>query len=270
MIKADVHIHSEFSTDSDAKVFSMVERAIALKLDYICFTDHYDMDFGRFPEEKDSFQLDTEKYLQVLRECKLKYGSRINLLMGVELGVMGYLKDRILAYLKKYEFDFVIASSHLVNGEDPYYESFFEGKIEKEAYREYFESILENVQKIEDYNIYGHLDYVVRYGPTKNKYFKFQDYEDIFREILRIIIQKGKGIEINTSGLYKNLGYAHPHKDILKLYKDLGGKIITVGSDAHSENEIAYGFNEVAGLLKELGFKYYAVFIAKKPRFFKL
>ena len=134
--------------------------------------------------------------------------------------------------------------------------------------KEYFESILENVKAFKKYNVYGHLDYVVRYG--KNKYFDFNDYKDVFKEILIIIIENGKGIEVNTAGLRKNLGYPHPHKDILKMYKDLGGEIITVGSDAHFSEHIAYKFDEAREYLKQVGFRYYTVFENQDSKFLKL
>ena len=126
------------------------------------------------------------------------------------------------------------------------------------------------MKTFDNYSVYGHLDYVVRYGPNKNKYFDFNDYKDVFEEILRTIIRNGKGIEINTAGLRKNLGYPHPHKDILKMYKDLGGEIITIGSDAHRTQHVGYGFQDIPELLRELGFKWYTVFEGQVPKFLDL
>lgn len=126
------------------------------------------------------------------------------------------------------------------------------------------------MRTFDNYNVYGHLDFVVRYGPNKRKYFNFNDYKDLFVEILKIIIQNGKGIEVNTAGLRKNLGYPHPHKDILKMYKDLGGEIITIGSDAHLPEHIGYKFEDISELLKSLGFNYYTVFENQNPKFYNL
>lgn len=265
MIKADFHVHSDFSIDCTVKAERQIERAIDLGLDYICITDHCDM--NKCKEKEHLFDIET--YVGKISELKEKYKKQITVLCGVEMGLQPALKARIDDYINSYNFDFIIGSSHAVKGIDVGYDLdvYFSCKSEKEAYREYFEAILENVKAFSNYNVYGHLDFVVRYGPNKNKYFDFNDYKDVFEQLLKIIIENGKGIEINTAGLRKNLGYPHPHKDILKLYKDLGGEIITIGSDAHLVEHVGCDFEEIPALLKSLGFKYYAVFEKQKTKF---
>ena len=131
-----------------------------------------------------------------------------------------------------------------------------------------FESILDNVTLIDDFDVYGHLDYVVRYCPSGEKIFRMSDYKEVFEQIFKKIIPKGKGIEINTGSLYKNMSYAHPHMDILKLYKDMGGEIITVGSDAHKPEYLCYDFETYArDALTSLGYRYYCTFKNRKPEF---
>ena len=179
--------------------------------------------------------------------------------------------DSFKELLKTLPFDFVIGSSHVVHGYDPYYGEFFENREESACYREYFESILANVQTFDNYSIYGHLDYAVRYCPSGESAFRFSDYADVFEAILKTIIEHGKGIEINTGSLYKNMTYAHPHPSILKLYKELGGEIITVGSDAHIPKYIGYDFETYArDILTATGFRYYCTFEQMKPVFHKL
>jgi len=271
MLKADFHVHTEFSNDCSAKVEKQIESAINLGLEYICFTDHCDMDYPS-PERESEYMIDTKSYIKKINSLREKYAGKIKVLCGVEIGLMAYLGERVNNYVKNYDFNFIIGSSHAVNGKNigGIFNDFFKDKSEKEAYREYFESILENVKTFNNYSVYGHLDYVVRYGAHKNKYFDFNDYKDVFEEILKIIIKNGKGIEINTSGLRRDLGYPHPHKDILKMYKDLGGEIITAGSDAHLPEHIAYKFDEAKEYLEDAGFKYYTVFENQQPKFLKL
>ena len=108
-------------------------------------------------------------------------------------------------------FDFVIGSSHVVHGIDPYYPKYYEGRSEKTAYREYFESILENLNTYSDFDVYGHLDYVVRYGPDHNRFYTYEAYADIIDEILRKLISMGKGIEVNTAGFKYGLGHPNPY-----------------------------------------------------------
>lgn len=269
MITADYHVHSCFSSDSDTPLESIIETAIDRGLDTICLTDHHDIDFPVNDEGMD-FQLDTPAYWDALSKLREQYADKIDIRIGVELGLMGHIAKEVHEYATSYPFDFIIGSSHLVNRIDPYDSAYFEGWTEVEAYRAYFESILENATVTKDYNVYGHLDYVVRYGPTKNLNFRYSDYADIFEEALKLIIADGKGIEINTAGLYKGLGYPHPHINILKRYKELGGEIITVGSDGHVTKNIAYGFDAAEQYLLSAGFKYYTVFKNQLPEFRKL
>ncbi|MDR1391593.1 MAG: histidinol-phosphatase HisJ family protein [Clostridiales bacterium] len=269
MISADLHVHTNFSSDSNTSVEMQIEKAASIGLQTICITDHQDFDYPSRIQGPE-YQLDVNKYFKKMNDMKNIYKEKIEVLTGVELGLMPNLKEKIQNFTKKYDFDFLIGSSHLVNGKDPYFRSFYENRIEKEAYNEYFISILENVKKFDEYNIYGHLDYVVRYGPNKNKFFEFKDYAETIEEILKIIISKGKGIEINTSGLLRSLGYPHPHGEILKMYKKLGGEIITIGSDAHVSENIGFEFNTIENLLKNYGFKYYVVFRKRTPTFYKI
>lgn len=263
MINADFHVHSNFSYDCEVEPKEQIESAIDKKLKYICFTDHYETDEMNFINN-------TQKYINKIGELKLIYKNKIKILVGVEIGLDTNFKDNIINYTNNYKFDFVIGSSHKIYGNDPAMGEYFNNKTEKQAYLKYFESILENVKTFNNFNVYGHLDYVVRYGPNKNKYFDFSNYKDVFEEILKIIIQNGKGIEINTAGLRKNLGYPHPHKDILKMYKELGGEIITIGSDSHFSNHIGYKFDQVKKLLKDIGFKYYTIFDNQKSKFYNI
>lgn len=268
MILADSHVHSEFSSDSNALLTHMLQQALSKNMKYFYLTDHHDIDFPAEIADGLDFQLDTSRYLDTLGRLKSDYAGRIEIRTGVELGLMNHITDSLTEYTNQYSFDFIIGSSHLVRGMDPYYPSFYEGRSQKDAYLEYFESIYENIQLFSNYDVYGHLDYVVRYGPNKSEQWNFDDYDEIFEAILKKLIQQGKGIEINTAGLYKGLGYPHPHRDILNLYKELGGEIITVGSDAHSPEYFGYGFDSASQLLLSCGFRYYTLFQNRKPSFY--
>ena len=147
---------------------------------------------------------------------------------------------------------------------------YFYGKVEDEAYLEYFESILDNLAVFDCFDVYGHLDYIVRYGPNTNKFYSYEKYKDILDKILRTIIQKGKGIEINTGGFKYGLGHPNPTEEILTRYRELGGEIITIGADAHTPEHIAFDFHKIPQLLTDCGFRYYTVFKERKPFFYKL
>lgn len=260
----DQHMHCNFSGDSDANPEDMIKSAIEKNLSGICFTDHLDFDF---PEEPNVFLLDYDNYFSTLRELKDKYSNKISVNIGVEMGLQTHVIDMNNEIAQKYPFDFIIGSSHVVNHMDPYYPEFFQGKSEDEAYLEYFESVLNNVNTNAIFDVYGHIDYVVRYGPNKNQFYSYEKFWDIIDEILKVIISKGRGIEINTGGFKYGLGHPNPTEDIIRRYKELGGEIITFGADAHEPNNIGYEFNRIPSMLKECGFDYYTVFKNRKPEF---
>ena len=139
-----------------------------------------------------------------------------------------------------------------------------------EAYTEYFQSIIDNVKKFKNFDVYGHLDYVVRYGPNKDANYSYDEYKDVIDEILRLLVEEGKGLEVNTGGIKHNLKDLHPCMGILKRYRELGGEIVTVGSDAHTPQDLANGFDRAFEFLKECGFGYYTIFENRLPEFKKL
>ena len=153
---------------------------------------------------------------------------------------------------------------------DPAAEKLFTDRTDKEAYRLMMETTLENVRTSECFQTLGHLDYVVRYGKSREKEYSYTDYADIIDEILKLLIEKEKGLEVNSAGLKYGLPFAHPHPDVLKRYRELGGEIITIGADAHKPEHIAYDFAKAEEILKSCGFKYYTEFQDRKPIFKQL
>ena len=284
-ITADYHLHSSFSGDSDTPMEEMILKGIELGLTRMCFTEHHDFDYPITEPASDSdgtsesdldivtegmFLLNPDAYLYDLLKLREKYAGRITLLFGVELGLQPHLSKENAAFAKAHDYDFIIASSHICNRQDPYYPSFYEGRSQEEAYTEYFESILENLKFYSNFDVYGHLDYVVRYGPTKDDGYSYEVYRSIFDRILERLISMEKGLEINTVGLAKGLRDANPCIGVIRRYRELGGEIITVGSDAHDTKQIAYAFDRAADILKDCGFRYYTTFEKRSPSFHKL
>lgn len=158
----------------------------------------------------------------------------------------------------------------MVHGADPYFPEYYGGRSAADGYLEYFESILENIQAFDGFDVYGHLDYVVRYGPDESERYDWKKYQEIIDEILSLLIMKGKGIELNTAGFKYGLSHPNPTEGIIARYRELGGEIITIGADAHKPDDIAYDFGKVPALLKAAGFSGYTVFQSRKPKFIKL
>lgn len=277
MIQADMHMHTWFSTDSEACPRDMADEAVRKGLKTICFTDHFDKDDLEWGEEG---IFDVDAYFVEMQKLQEEYAGKLNIRIGIELGLRTYLKDYYEELTKKYPFDFVIGSVHNVPYKkdaegnilytDPAAEKLFTDRTDKEAYRLMMETTLENVRTSDCFQALGHLDYVVRYGKSREKEYSYTDYADIIDEILKLLIEKEKGLEVNSAGLKYGLPFAHPHPDVLKRYRELGGEIITIGADAHKPEHIAYDFAKVEEILKSCGFKYYTEFFEQKPVFKQL
>lgn len=269
IISWDCHMHSSFSADSQTSMEDMILGAISRGLEGICFTEHLDPDYPPTPDNQ-IFHLELDSYRDRLTSLKEKYRSRITVNFGIEYGLQPHLTEDFNSRLSQYPFDFVIGSSHVVHGYDPYYGQFFEGRSETDCYREYFESILENLKFFSGIDVYGHIDYIVRYGPGKNRDYSYERYQDVLDEILRTLIHKGIGIELNTGGYHYGLGEPNPCRSVIRRYHELGGEIITIGADAHSTDKIAFAFDRASEVLRDCGFRYYTVFSQRKPRFLSL
>lgn len=277
MIQADMHMHTWFSTDSEACPCDMADEAVRKGLKTICFTDHFDKDDLEWGEEG---IFDVDAYFVEMQKLQEEYAGKLNIRIGIELGLRTYLKDYYEELMKKYPFDFVIGSVHNVPYKkdaegnilytDPAAEKLFTDRTDKEAYRLMMETTLENVRTSDCFQTLGHLDYVVRYGKSREKEYSYTDYADIIDEILKLLIEKEKGLEVNSAGLKYGLPFAHPHPDVLKRYRELGGEIITIGADAHKPEHIAYDFAKAEEILKSCGFKYYTEFFEQKPVFKQL
>ena len=260
MIFADLHTHSSFSSDSDEPLRAMAETAVEKGLKTLCVTEHQDFDYPQAGE----FMLDVSAYRAEYLKARDEFAGKIELLFGVELGLLSYMPDTLREFAKSAEFDFIIGSLHQIDGLGPYYPEYFEKMGGKNGVARFFEEMLASVKAFDDYDVLGHFDYIVRYSPERG--YSPLDFREVTDEILKTVIAGGKGIEINSKGV-KSLGYPHPHPFVLERYKELGGEIITIGSDAHNKDGIADDFDRAEQALKNAGFEYYAVFRERMPWF---
>lgn len=202
MRRIDYHMHTKFSGDSEADPREHIKQAIKLGLDEICFTDHRDFDYPI-----DTFELDTEAYFKELRALQEEYKDQIPVKIGVEIGLDTDHIEEINDFIAASPYDFVIGSIHVIHHTEFYYGDFFKGKTKEEAHQEFFDETLKCVQTFDCFNVLGHMDYIQRYGPYEDKTIDYARYQETIDEILRTLIAKGKGIEVNTSGyaLRKNM-----------------------------------------------------------------
>lgn len=257
----DFHMHSHFSADCSIAMEKMVLASIKKGLKGICFTDHIDYDY---PSKDFVFEFDLHEYAEQVTELKAKYHDHIQINKGVEIGVQPHLSSRYEALMQKESFDFVICSMHTTDKKDLHFGDLFKDRTIEEAYQLYYEELLYCIKNFKQFNVLGHLDLVKRY--TINN-IPNNDFHDIISAIFKEIIPAGQGIELNTSGVRYGLSSGMPSNDILKLYLESGGEIITLGSDAHRETEIAFEFRESLELLKSIGFKYVSSFKNQEPTF---
>ena len=285
---ADYHLHCEYSDDSNEPMENQIQKAITLGLDEMCFTDHVDYGIKRDWDDPEGIiirhavehgkevdlvlaNVNYPKYFEALNTYQKKYASSISIKKGLEFGIQSITVD---AYEKLYasyqdDLDFILFSMHQVNNLEFWTQDFQKGKTQKEYNDEYYKEIYQTMQIFHHYSCLAHLDLLARYD--ENGIYPFENEKDIIAEILKYAIRDGKGIEINTSSWKYGLKDTQPSRAILKLYKDLGGKIITVGSDAHETKYLASHIKDAYAILKnEIGINEICTFDHMQPIFHKI
>ena len=243
----DFHTHSRFSLDSDIATENMVKAAIEAKLSHICITEHKDTD----PWYEDVYYYRDKPYSREMKKLKTKYSGTIKVLKGVEIDCQKAVMEEILTFLNTCSFDFVLASVHVLKHRF-FDTSYFEDYDALQTYHDYLDELLE-LSRQTFFDVMGHIDYVKRFGYCFLPFNPFE-FEEKYREILKNLIDNGKGIELNTAGWRHPHGECYPSETILKWYKELGGDVITLGSDAHTPEDVGSRGNEARMLLQKLGF----------------
>ncbi len=260
----DNHMHSSFSGDCNTPIEEMIAAAKHKHLAGITITDHLDLDYL---EEPGLFDLDLPTYIATLDELSALHNtSSFSILHGIELGLQPHLADKYHAILSAYDFDYVIGSTHVIHGEDPYYPKYFSTRDKHTAFGEYYEAILENIQCFSDMDALGHLDYGFRYGPYVGELNDtYTPYREIVDKILSFIIKKDIALEVNTGAYRCGLSEPNPCTSIIKRYHAMGGKRITIGADAHKTEHVGLRFSELPALLRSCGFSQYYIYKKRKP-----
>ncbi|MBE7056075.1 MAG: histidinol-phosphatase HisJ family protein [Ruminococcaceae bacterium] len=260
----DMHTHSHFSTDSHMEMEKGILSAINKNLSGIAFTDHIDIDFTN---REDEYLFDLDEYFVFIDKMIDKYKDKIKILRAVEVGIQDHVLEETKKKVQGYPHDFVLGSTHLFHRLDPYEKEFWDdGRDKKAVYLDCLECIYKNIQIYNDFDVLSHLDYQVRNAVYEDNRFFYNDYSDLVDSIFKFIIEKGIGFEINTSTYSK----VPLDTDLVKRYLELGGEIITIGSDAHYPENVGKIFPEIIEILKNSGVKYIAHYIERKPVFDKL
>lgn len=263
----DYHVHTSFSDDCESDIHDMIESAIEKGIKEIAVTDHIDYDY---PDKSIEFNLDFKTYFETLMDCAERYEDRIVVVKGLEVGIQHHVIDQSKEAVTAYPYDFIICSFHAAEKKELHFGEFFENKSPLNAYMDYYTYAYHCLESFQDYNVIGHINLIDRYKKYMDKPVGFMSYFDIIEAIMKRVIENGKGIEINTSSYKYNMDVLMPTIEMLKLYKELNGEIITIGSDAHSTDYVGHQFEYTYDLLKKLGFKYITTFRNMSPQFIKL
>lgn len=260
---ADYHTHTSFSDDSRQDMEESILEAIRLGIDEVCFTEHHD-----YLVKKPSHLTDLPRYHQTLSDFKEKYKHQIRLKFGAEFGMQKHTVDSYRTDFACFPFDFILLSSHQIDDQEFWINEYQEGKTQFEYNHGYYQAILDVITEYKDYSVLGHLDVIKRYD--RQGILDDKELEEIIKKVLRQVISDGKGIEVNTSSYRYNLPDLTPSRQILTWYRELGGKILTLGSDSHKKSDLAEHFDKVTEILLDLGFDTFCTYDKMVPTFHRL
>lgn len=298
----DYHVHTEYSDDSFYPMEKVVKDAIAMGIEEICFTDHVDYGIKTDPEylneriraeyERNAVQMpagddpcwrdpvwltdrketllnvDYPRYVEEIRRLQEKYQGKIVIKMGLEFGIQTHTIWKYEKLFRRFPFDFILLSIHQVEDKEFWTQEFQAGRSQEEYHARYYQEMYDVVTRFHDYSVLAHMDLITRYD--KNGAYPFEKIEPYVRSILEQVIQDGKGIEVNTSSFYYGLKDLTPSRHILKLYRELGGTIVTVGSDSHKEVQLGAHIPEIYQELKQMGFGYVCTYEKMQPVYHEL
>lgn len=264
---ADYHVHTEFSDDSVYPLEDVIKDAIRMDMDEICITDHvdygikYDWDCGQeimYRNGEPFANVDYPRYMAAIKDLQSRYADKIAIKAGLEFGIQTHTIPQFEALFQRFPFDFIILSIHQVENKEFWTQDFQKGRTQQEYNERYYEEMLDVVKKYKNYSVLGHLDLIARYD--KNGTYPFEKIKPFVEEILKIVIKDGKGIELNTSYHRYGLKDTTPSVEILKLYRELDGRIITIGSDSHKPEHLGTHIEKAKILLKDLGFQSFCTY----------
>ena len=259
----DYHMHSRVSFDGHDTGEALAKTALERGLKEICFTDHLDYDpLGAMGK----LDFDTNVYNSEYDHLEIP-GLKIR--RGMEFGMDVHNVQQFKEDLNRRHFDYVLGSIHFVDDLDVYFQPYWEGKTIFQAERRYLEATLDSVRLHEDFDVLAHLTYISKATahPAPRK-VRYEDHREIVDEILKVLVAKGKGLEMNSSGVDRCGGFL-PTADYFRRFKELGGEIVTVGSDAHRCDRVGQYSFEACEILKDI-FGYVCTFEDRKPIFHKL
>lgn len=264
MLKQDYHVHSMLSFDCESDLDAICRHGIELGLEEVILTDHYEMFEGAT-----TMQSYHKHYVRYSREqvlaCRARWEGKIFLGFGIELGQWHHQPEAAQMVLAANHYDYVLASLHRLEHREMFQTDF--SKVDRVSMREHYLEELMQIAETGDYDCLAHFDLIKRYAAFQGISLRMEDLREATHEILKTVIRRGRGLEVNTSGLGTVLQEPLPSPEILRWYRQLGGEIITVGSDAHTLDKMAGNYERAEALIRNLGFRYIARYHQRKVSF---
>ena len=259
----DFHMHSRVSFDGHDTGLDLALAAKARGLKEICFTDHLDYDpLGKMGK----LDFDTDAYNAEYNDLEV---PGLTIRRGMEFGIDRHNVEQFRKDLQRRPFDFVLGSIHFVDDLDVYFQEFWAGKTIFEAERRCLEETLHCVQLHDNFDVLAHLTYIskTRCHPSPRP-VRYEDHAELIDEIFRVLVRKDKGLEMNTSGVDRCGDYLPP-VSMLRRFHELGGRIVTIGSDAHRADRVGQYSFECCQILWDI-FGHVCTFENRQPVFHKL
>ena len=235
MIPHDYHMHSTFSCDCQARMADMCAAAVAKGIAEIGFTEHYDLFKGETETCRDYFKL--EPWAAELKRQQAAFAGRLIVRAGIEIGEPHLFQAEAQALLARYPFDYVLGSLHWVGPDSIFDSRYFQARSAKEAFRLFYEE-LERMTAMGGFDILSHFDVPVRTAFAVYGRYAAAEHEEALRPVLRNCIERGLALDLNTAALRRRAQVLTPGLDILRLYVEMGGERVTLGSDAHRPEQV--------------------------------
>jgi histidinol-phosphatase (PHP family) len=245
---SDCHVHSDQSRDATDSVMALCEKAIEIGFTEITLTDHYEPR----PYGNDNPGYNPMHAWLEVRRARLRYGRELNVRLGVELGQPHMYPKESAGIIASVPYDYVLASVHTTIDGKAYYEMDYAGKDMRALREAYLAEVLSMV-RWGHFDCVGHFDLPVRYAGGEQ--FDITKSADLTRTILKEMAQHGKALEVNTKGWVDASGKAHfvPGMQVVRWFRELGGEMIVLGSDAHHKENLGQGIGKAWDMLKEAG-----------------
>lgn len=248
--RADYHMHSRNSCDCSATMAQMCAAALERGLSELAFTEHFDLN----PEDQCPGFYDPVSFFERIEVARAEFEPRgLTIRAGIEVGEPHLYRDAHLAVLSAWPYDVVLGSLHWVGEHNMFDPAYYQARDPAEAYGAYFSELVEMI-KGGGFEILAHVDVVKRTAFDIYDTFDTRALEDLYRPVLQACIEQGIALEINTAGWRKRVAEPHPALEALRWYREMGGELLTLGSDAHRPGDVAYRFNDAVALAQAAGF----------------